>query len=1330
MTLKMLERPAIRWCAAAMAAAMAVTAVGATTGTAAAQAAGPEVSTIDIGPTQDLFVQGGDAQITESLLAGRGRETLMRFDLGDLPDGVIVTEATLEMTKYHGTGGEIVISDVLGDWDASVTRETMPPIGEQIGGGRVPNANVSTPPVDVSLDVVAGVRAAVDAGETAFDLHMNQTGSHASEFRSSRAADESTRPVLSISTMTEAAVVTADADSLSSLVKNPVYTDIVLPAEGEYGSQITWSSSDPSVVTDDGSVTRPVGAQDARVTLTAVVTFGGSTETATVDVIVRGTYEVETSHPQILSGPETDARLQDLVANEDWAADSFDAIVERIEPLAERHATDPEWILSRMAMFWEEGERYTQVYIADQRFDYAEGDAPVPTLRFPAMRIWNDNKNAPLEERLPYSADGSMRNQNGDVVPYEETGHMIRLNNEEILRLAEEAAFLHHVTGEEKYAAFGADIYWQWLLGVYYMNPALDPGQSMGGPGGYEPGGNLGYYDYEVIHDPMGGQAAIVYDYLYDYLLANPDPHLDVIGKDLTEVSGEVFKRFIDIGFVRGAKQSNWNVNGWKCILDAILALESNDYYADGKGREHYLHYYTTESTNYHNALPDILLEYDQTTGLWPESPGYASAMVKELLDFAAPIYNNGIDTIGDYPMLEKAALAVGAWLDDRGTLVVFGDGRGGQPSYAPFERLNWYYQEVGDMAGAATVSTVIHNAMDAGLYERSTMSYLDLMYAAPLVDPVEGSGPSQMAYSEHHRHLVQRNGQGPDTALMATLYGGYNGQQHLTANGLAAQIYGKGWATAPQAKSYESYWSSDITYSRHEAGANTVVPGYNHGEITVNGMDPAVPEDSLVAPGTTSPWNSFADVSAKDHRRQLAIVRTSPTTGFYVDVFRADQDDSDYIWHSLGDRVELFDEAGAGLATAPADDLGSPVPTYRFFSEPEKVAHDGDLRARWTIDDGVADGADLVTDMWMIGGAGREIFTVTAPPTTIRDNLTPRGVNAFDDPTEAVIVRQNGVNAVASPFAAVYESTGSDEAGITAVDSFGEADGFTGLEVRSDDLDDRVDRVFTSTVDDVLEPAAEATFAGSYGVHTSDADGFVSAYLGAGTHLTDGGVGVSLDEPGAAWLTVTDGGYLYTATGTGEVHLPVTGDGEVTVDGQVVDGVVDDGIVTVSVAAGDGLVIEVGGQAEPTPTPTPTDPAGPVLSLSATTVEAGGSLGLTARGLVAGEAVGVELHSEPVLLESVVADAEGALATTVTIPAETAPGTHEIVLVAESGATVSAEITVMAPTAAGGGADGADGADLAVTGSPAPLGLLLLAVALVVGGGALVIMRRRHLRS
>ena len=53
------------------------------------------------------------------------------------------------------------------------------------------------------------------------------------------------------------------------------------------------------------------------------------------------------------------------------------------------------------------------------------------------------------------------------------------------------------------------------------------------------------------------------------------------IKKTTTEVAGEVFKRFIEIGLIRGGKKGNWNVNRYRHIMNSILVLETNNFYKD-----------------------------------------------------------------------------------------------------------------------------------------------------------------------------------------------------------------------------------------------------------------------------------------------------------------------------------------------------------------------------------------------------------------------------------------------------------------------------------------------------------------------------------------------------------------------------------------------------------------------------------------------------------------------------------------------------------------------------------------------------------------------------
>lgn len=83
----------------------------------------------------------------------------------------------------------------------------------------------------------------------------------------------------------QAVILDLDAIDLGNL--GTVENDLVLPTVGIYGSQITWESSDPSVITPDGKVTRPAPDQpDAHVTLKATARKGNASATREFAVTV------------------------------------------------------------------------------------------------------------------------------------------------------------------------------------------------------------------------------------------------------------------------------------------------------------------------------------------------------------------------------------------------------------------------------------------------------------------------------------------------------------------------------------------------------------------------------------------------------------------------------------------------------------------------------------------------------------------------------------------------------------------------------------------------------------------------------------------------------------------------------------------------------------------------------------------------------------------------------------------------------------------------------------------------------------------------------------
>lgn len=137
--------------------------------------------------------------------------------------------------------------------------------------------------------------------------------------------------------------------------------------------------------------------------------------------------------------------------------------------------------------------------------------------------------------------------------------------------------------------------------------------------------------------------------------------------------------------------------------------------------------------------------------------------------------------------------------------------------------------------------------------------------------------------------------------------------------------------------------------------------------------------------------------------------------------------------------------------------------------------------------------------------------------------------------------------------------------------------------------------------------------------------------------------------------------------------------------------------------------------------------------------VTAGGSLAVAGTGYAPGEPVRVVLHSDPVVLGELRADASGSVAGLVTIPAGTAAGAHEIELLGlESGrsARTGLEVASAGGSPGGGGGGPSAGGDsvgavagqaagLAATGIGLGVGVQLALALLALGG--LALLRRRR---
>lgn len=120
----------------------------------------------------------------------------------------------------------------------------------------------------------------------------------------------------------------------------------------------------------------------------------------------------------------------------------------------------------------------------------------------------------------------------------------------------------------------------------------------------------------------------------------------------------------------------------------------------------------------------------------------------------------------------------------------------------------------------------------------------------------------------------------------------------------------------------------------------------------------------------------------------------------------------------------------------------------------------------------------------------------------------------------------------------------------------------------------------------------------------------------------------------------------------------------------------------------------------------------------------------VTGGGFVPGEQVALVMTSEPVNLGVVLADADGRVDSTFTVPADTAAGTHTVTATGQAGAVASATFVVLSPgtdPGPGSGDSGTGGGQLAGTGAQVALAALVAAALIALGA---VLVRRRHTAS
>jgi len=876
-------------------------------------------------------------------------------------------------------------------------------------------------------------------------------------------------------------------------------------------------------------------------------------------------------HPRVLAGT-TRRDLENLLTKEAWAKTIFERTVKQIEPYIKRHQTEPNWIVSRLQMYW--NTKHTQVYIRGGTFDHAEGEAPVPTVRYTGTRDAVTSYLRPkLEDILPYMDDPrGLYLQNGAKAdkPWEWTepaksARIIESINREIMGMAETAAFLYWYTQDERYARFAFDLFDTYMQGIYYRKEPIDLAK-----GHHQT--LVGYTSFEVIHEDILNELTQCYDFLYDYLQKTQTP-------TKLELYSSTFKKFADIQLKNGVTFNNWNLIEARFVAQVAVILEENSTYTDQKGCQYYLdQIMNRESPRQWSLQKLIKFGFDPNTGIWNECPGYSLVVINEFMWFIHLFDEQfNIDLVQHIPVFGKIVLAKAQYLYPNGYIVAYGDTYYRKLTGEAMEQMIRNAQKNGKVEQEELYTRMLKTLVESNPEDPTILARRNYkaLYAEPPVTlktsvkaGTLGDFVSPTFSAPNSSYFVQRNGLDPEHGLMISQAASKGNHSH--SNGITMELYGQGLVLAPDMGIGTSYFQRDYAeyYSQFPAHNTVVVDGIsaypemrsNHGFIVQN-VYPASGKKTGIYPHLTYSDLYFLEPETNaDQNRLMSIIRSSPTTGYYLDIFRSRRKNGldkyhDYFYHNLGQSLELMDSTGKILPLRPTNKLAfddGDLMAYDYLWDKKSIQSDASFSGRYTLN--LPDRASVYMNLWMKGAAGREIFAVQAPPTkAFRRVMIPDSVANL--PIRTLVVRQEG-EAWNKPFAAIYEpSSGTQPASIERISSFQPTrapQDFVGLEVKS--KSGRRDFIFSASNDTILEfqdMHVEATYA----VISKTQEGEVQAiFMGNGKKAAAKGYCIAASVPGtSAALSRENDGWYFFADQPSMLVVPDTyGRVKVTLQGQV----------------------------------------------------------------------------------------------------------------------------------------------------------------------------------
>lgn len=701
------------------------------------------------------------------------------------------------------------------------------------------------------------------------------------------------------------------------------------------------------------------------------------------------------------------------------------------------------------------------------------------------------------------------------------------------LQTAVDCGVLYFLTQEEQYARYAADVLHTFVSAIHQM--PLETGFF-----------NAGWiYTEDHLREAreISAQLPIIYDFIQPWLLEDGRVYDLGQGSEVDfdlNTAEEVFRMYAELAITRGGTGTNWPILEASSLVGNALALR------DPAERAHYLKFFLEVSTERQDALPKIGAFYAAHGGSWPESLGY-SQHVGEFLTYLFTVLSHHdpkLKLVSQYPQV-LAALPEAYYLTYPGgkETILFGDGhREYHPLLGGYEMAYHLGVREKNAELLEVFAPLINHSVNSGDYRRfafpESRSYGAAMYREPIkllwfeaeVPGDAGEYPLPVTAELPFAGITfQRNlspsGKAED-GLMGFVGGGAYVHGHAT--GMSMELFGKGFVLG--GKGGRSNYRTDIheNYYRIFASNNTVIVNgaTASGGGWVNlGIDrvrrlAAEPEPGAkpVSPNFSFSTSAFRDTVGKGaeakQERTLGIVRTTDSTGYYLDLFRSyselpDQY-HDYIYRNVGESLRLKADDKKIVMTATPDRFMANAtgewrrnrayrqPGWHFFKDVETSAlTDASVQATFRA----KRLADELIEMrvFLPGSEGRTYTMATSPPST----EGPRGYRKKMTPT--LVVRQQG-EAWDRPFAAIFEAVEGGDSSVASVTQIGRGRRCEGMMVKSNERAGGVTQLILLPADPEQEasyPDHDLRFQGRYAVVTLNASGELqSVYVGEGKSL------------------------------------------------------------------------------------------------------------------------------------------------------------------------------------------------------------------------------------